>query len=246
MKSVRVVLVGPMYSGNIGAVARVCANFDVNDLRIVQPTCDPRGSEAKLYAKGAAADVLEAMQVQGSLAAAIDDCQTVVGFTRRGGGHRRPTLELSELGGHVQKSGGKTALVFGREDGGLTTAELLGCTHVCSYQVGATMPSLNLSHAVVVAVSRLFEQLAAGDQSKKSAHPDLATSKELEALHEHWRDTMVDAGLTTGGNPERLLVHVRKVLARAQLSTQELKVFRAFLSKAQVALGKRSRGRRLD
>ena len=53
---------------------------------------------------------------------------------------------------------GKVALVFGREESGLTESELSLCTHSCSIPTGTLQPSLNLSHAVCVILAQLYEQ----------------------------------------------------------------------------------------
>ncbi|PRW50932.1 rRNA methyltransferase [Chlorella sorokiniana] len=52
---------------------------------------------------------------------------------------------------------GAVALVFGREESGLLESELLLCSHACAIPTGRTQPSLNLSHAVAVIVSQLFD-----------------------------------------------------------------------------------------
>ena len=49
------------------------------------------------------------------------------------------------------------ALVFGREESGLLEEELLLCSHACAIPSGRSQPSLNLSHAVAVVLSQLFE-----------------------------------------------------------------------------------------
>jgi tRNA(Leu) C34 or U34 (ribose-2'-O)-methylase TrmL len=55
-------------------------------------------------------------------------------------------------------STGVTALVFGREESGLTEAELRLCAHACAIPTGRMQASMNLSHAVVVVLCGLFER----------------------------------------------------------------------------------------
>jgi tRNA C32,U32 (ribose-2'-O)-methylase TrmJ len=50
------------------------------------------------------------------------------------------------------------ALVFGREESGLTLSEVLCCTHCCAIPSGRIQPSLNLSHSVAVMLAQIFEQ----------------------------------------------------------------------------------------
>jgi tRNA (cytidine32/uridine32-2'-O)-methyltransferase len=239
MNRFRVVLVGPKYAGNVGACARVCANYEAPDVRVVAPAGDWRGEEARRYAMGPAAESLAGMREEASLSSALSGCVAAVGFTRRSGALRSPTLTLAELAsGSGLPAEGPVALVFGREVGGLNREELLACTHVCSLPTGEAMPALNLSHAVAVVLSRVFEASAATPRPGTVA---AATIDEFEALVAHWRGAMVDAGMTTAGNPDRVLAHVRRALQRAGMSKREIAVFRGVLSKLQVAMGTRRR-----
>ncbi len=52
---------------------------------------------------------------------------------------------------------GVTALVFGREENGLSEDELRRCSHACALPTGRLQPSMNLSHAVAVALSTCWE-----------------------------------------------------------------------------------------
>jgi tRNA C32,U32 (ribose-2'-O)-methylase TrmJ len=60
---------------------------------------------------------------------------------------------------------GSTALIFGREESGLSEAELRQCSHACAIQTGRFQGSMNLSHAVSVVLSQVYERrLALLDQ----------------------------------------------------------------------------------
>ncbi|MEW6056115.1 MAG: TrmH family RNA methyltransferase [Bdellovibrionota bacterium] len=237
----RVVLVSPQHAGNVGAVARVAANFDCRDVWIVKPLCGWKGREAQTFAKGAAREVLSSMQETELLKTALSGCVAAVGFTRRSGELRQSTIRLGEVQ-NLASHGKKIALVFGREDGGLTHEELLQCTHVCSFEVSVTMPSINLSHAVAIALARVFESssLLNGEQEPKAVRAQAEVS-ELEDLFGHLRTLMVDVGITRAGNPDRMLAHLRRALQRANLNTREVGLFRGIFSKIQVALGTRIR-----
>jgi TrmH family RNA methyltransferase len=241
----RIVLCRPMYAGNVGASARVAANFGIDNIVVVAPECDWRGSESRMYAKGPAQELLERAREVSTLAEAVRDCGAAVGFTRRTGTLRRPQITLSEIADFPEHGTTKVALVFGREDKGLGREELSLCTHVATFKVTAEMPSLNLSHAVAVAASRIFEERK-GAAPESASKRQLAHVAELEELFGHWREAMIDAGMTTAGNPERMLAHIRRALQRAELTARDVAIFRGYLSKTQVAMGTRSRGRQIS
>lgn len=66
---------------------------------------------------------------------------------------------LDKLDDSINRDEDHAALVFGREESGLTAEEVSACTHCCSIPTGELQPSLNLSHAVAVVLAQLFEQV---------------------------------------------------------------------------------------
>lgn len=98
-----------------------------------------------------------------------------IGFTRRAGNTRLVHPSLTQLfhkfpdilptpgqllASSSNSAEGSLALIFGREESGLTERELSLCTHSCSIPTGSVQPSLNLSHAVCVILAQLFERRA--------------------------------------------------------------------------------------
>eukprot|EP00242_Pyramimonas_sp_CCMP2087_P017963 CAMPEP_0198226278 /NCGR_PEP_ID=MMETSP1445-20131203/104723_1 /TAXON_ID=36898 /ORGANISM="Pyramimonas sp., Strain CCMP2087" /LENGTH=240 /DNA_ID=CAMNT_0043906057 /DNA_START=117 /DNA_END=836 /DNA_ORIENTATION=- len=160
LDSVRVVLVSPKFAGNVGSAARLCANFECNDLWVVSPRCDPLGDDASTLAVGSPA--LSSLTVCDSLADAIGDCTVSIGFTRRKGAvrHVNPSFSsfLEAHSEYLEPTNGKLALVFGREDHGLTIDELMRCTELCALPTGRVQPSLNLSHSTGIALAHCFER----------------------------------------------------------------------------------------
>ena len=69
-------------------------------------------------------------------------------------------------------SSAQVALVFGREESGLSAQELQACTHLCSIPAGSMQPSLNLSHAVAVALAQLFDHASSPLEHERSALPE--------------------------------------------------------------------------
>jgi len=235
MNRFRVVLVDPRFAANLGFAARVCANFGVDDYRGVSLNRERwHWDEAKKIAVAPADRLLENFQVHGSVNEAVSDCNMVIGFTRRFGEDRRPELTPGSLAALIQKtSPKKVALLFGNEETGLTEDELRPCTHLCMIPTSDEMPSMNLSHAVAVVLSRVREDLIEASHTTPAPETtDVATASELSGLFGHWRELMVTAGMTEAGNPERLLRRVERILHRARISGREVKILRGILAKA--------------
>ncbi|MCA1818782.1 MAG: RNA methyltransferase, partial [Halobacteriales archaeon] len=183
-----VILVGPSHPGNVGASARGAANFGCPDFRIVAPQCDAKGKEASDRAKHAR-PLLAAATVFPDLRSALAGVGMAVGTTARSQPSENHFLRKpSDIRDFVAGLGawdGKLAWVFGREDSGLTGAE------VDLLDALVTIPtaeywSLNLSHAVTLACYEHFRLGKASITPARSLEPDA-----LNALHNAW-DALVE------------------------------------------------------
>lgn len=235
-----VILARPRFPANIGSTARVCANFEVKRLAVVAPTRDWRVPEAQKLAVGAAGRVLDSITESQSLAAAIGSAGLAVGFTRREGEHRTQTVELAGLAELIFGSGAReVALVFGNEETGLDDDELMACSHFCRIPTGESLPSMNLSHAVALVTGRLYDDLARlGREPVTSAlgrvtRTEPAPMEEMHGFFAHWRELLVQCGLTEAGNPDRMLRRLERFFYRAQPSLREVRLIRGLLSKIQ-------------
>ncbi|MEK7689550.1 MAG: TrmH family RNA methyltransferase [Bdellovibrionota bacterium] len=235
----RVILVEPRTPGNVGAVARACACFGIQDLRLVKPACDHLGFEATKYATGPSGDLLQSARVEPNLASAIADCTAAIAFTRRTGDDRRQNLKLTEIPALLAGSKDKIALVFGNEETGLHQADVQLCTQLCSIGTAREMGSLNLSHAVAIVLSWLFDRRP--DESREEnfgsgGGGSSALLGQMAGLFTHIEEFLIEIGLNRSGNPERLMRHLRRVLQRTHLRSREVRLLRGIVSKAQVAL----------
>ncbi|MCX5947534.1 MAG: RNA methyltransferase, partial [Cyanobacteria bacterium] len=164
--SLQLVLVEPAGPLNVGSVARLCANFGIEGLRLVAPRCDPLGEEARRMAVHGVG-LLERARTYPTLAAALADCSRVVATSGRGEGEplspSPPSEALrwllrAERGGATaspSSPASPSALVFGREDRGLSNDELLQAGRILQIATGPAYASLNLSHAVAVVLHEL-------------------------------------------------------------------------------------------
>ncbi len=249
MNGFRLVLASPKFAGNVGACARVAANFDVSDLVLARPLCDPASPESLARAMPPADRYLRGARIAPDLTEALTGCRASVGFTRRTG-KARLTLPLPELLPALRAlapsaEAAPIALVFGNEETGLTDGELQLCTHLATISISEVMPSLNLSHAVAVVLARLQEEFGEPGEIPRERGARPATLEELEGLFAHWRQAIADAGMTTAGNPDRLLRRIRRLIQRAEPLSREVKLLHGFLSKARLAMGTR-KTRRLE
>lgn len=239
--NVRIVIVNPMHASNLGSIARLVGNFGLSDVVVVSPRCDVLSSEARALATLHAVGLLEKFRVVSTLRDALEGSGYAIGFSRRTGDMRRPDLGWSELPSSVRREE-RVDLVFGPEDTGLSQDDLTLCSAICALPTHPSVPSMNLSQAVAVVLSGCVWSELPSEAQKPTVQTRFETERPISAeslLHlvSHWRQTMVEIGLTRDGNPDRLLHYFHRILNRASLSEREGSMLRGYLSQVQIALG---------
>ncbi|MCB2182994.1 MAG: RNA methyltransferase [Desulfobulbaceae bacterium] len=226
---VSIVLVEPQGPLNIGSVCRVMTNFGFNDLRLVNPQADHLSKQARDMAVSAK-DMLRHAKLFRSLSDALADCHFCLGTTRRFGKYREDFFEPHEVAGKLAtlSSGQHVALVFGREDNGLTTAELDLCHSFVTIATDPALPSMNLAQAVTVCLYELSKE----NYKTKSFHShELADGKTLESMYQHMRRTLLDAGYLDPQNPDHILRTFRQMLNRSGLDEREVRILHGLWSR---------------
>ena len=88
LENIRIVLVGTLYSGNVGSVCRAMANMGVSDLVLAAPRICDNWEEAVRMAVHADNILAQHRKVE-TFEEAVADCSWVVGTTARGGLYRQ-------------------------------------------------------------------------------------------------------------------------------------------------------------
>src|SRR5277367_2449767 len=121
-----VILSQPQLAENIGAVARVMANFGLSDLRLVRPR--DGWPQTRAWASASGADwPLDNARVFDRLEDAVGDLHRLYATTARPRETRLPVLTPREAAGEVRRAatdGLLTGLLFGGERAGLETADI--------------------------------------------------------------------------------------------------------------------------
>ena len=222
LDNIRVVLVEPQHSGNIGAVARAMKNMALSRLVLVHPA-DHLAMEARMMAMHAL-DILQQAQVVGTLTQAIGDAGYVVGTTRRLGKSRQAQQTSRSIAPLLLElaASNPIALVFGREDSGLSNDELARCHELITIPAHPTFGSLNLAQAVLLVCYELYVGAAT---QPLTPPPLLATTAEVERLYARMQAVLRQIGFLHGSNPDRMMGYFRRFFARFGLKSRDVKVF---------------------
>ncbi|WP_349655430.1 RNA methyltransferase [Xanthomonas sp. 10-10] len=237
---IRFVLVGTQHPGNIGAAARAMKTMGVSRLVLVAPE---RALDEDAYRRSAGAeDVLGNAPLFDTLGEAVADCTLVIGCTARA---RRVALEelLPDEGAQraLAKAGepAEVAFVFGRERTGLTNDELQLCHAAVHIPSDPQFSSLNLAAAVqVLAYEVRLAQLAAGEANPvpvpaSGLRDGPASHAQLEGMFGQLGETLDEIDFHKGRAPESAMRKLRRLLLRAEMTEQEVRLIRGILSDAQ-------------
>lgn len=228
---ISVILVEPQGPLNVGAVCRTMMNFGLSDLRLVAPCEDFQSEDARKMALNAK-EMLQTASCHDTLASALSDVHTAFGTTRRFGKYRRdfltPEQTAEEITGHGD--GLRTALVFGREDTGLTTRELDMCQKFVTIPTSETFASMNLSHAVTILLWEIRKQTDRRTHDLGAVGKQ-AAGEELEQMYAHMKETLTRVEYLDPLNPDHLMRTYRRIFGRAGLYSRDVRIIRGLMSR---------------
>ena len=225
MPEIDIVLVEPIYEGNVGFAARVMKNFGFHRLVLINPC--KLGNEADARASHAY-EVLHSAEV-----CTIDDVFArsniviaTTGLVSKSVCHsmRMPFYSPKELRERIQDVDGRISILFGRENWGLNNEEVKRSDMICTIPTSAEYPILNLSHAVGVVCYEL--------SNLPLPSIALASPHDMSYLYRH-----IDRYLTAIGHPsfkrENTMILIRRVLGRANLTIREMSTLHGLLRRSE-------------
>lgn len=273
LATVRIVLVEPAGPLNVGSVARVMKNMGLTQLVLVNPQCDRLGTEARQMAVHAS-DVLEAAQEVMTLPEALQGCQRAIATTGRSttlnitlesprdalpwlleGNLPEGNLPEGDLSANPSIP---VALIFGREDRGLTNEELNYAQRFVQIPTDIAYTSLNLAQAVAICcyelhtwATRQASGKATGERqggelitpSERAIDPpllttptDLAPLDALEGYYQQLESLLLKIGYLYPHTAASRMEKFRRLLHRAYPSITEVAMLRGILRQIEWAL----------
>jgi tRNA/rRNA methyltransferase len=225
MPDIDIVLVAPLYEGNVGFTARVMKNFGFSRLFLVDPCnlgneANARAAHAQDVLRGAELCTIEDVFARSNIVIAT------TGTVSKSVCHsmRMPFYSPRELRERVKDTDGRISILFGRENWGLNNEEVKHSDMICTIPTTEEYPILNLSHAVGVICYEL------------SGLPlpcyALASPVDMGYLYQH-----IDRYLDAIGHPafkrENTMILIRRVLGRAHLTTREASTMHGLIRRSE-------------
>ncbi|HEX6865597.1 MAG TPA: RNA methyltransferase [Caulobacteraceae bacterium] len=228
-----VILNEPQLAENIGAVARVMANFGLSDLRLVRPR--DGWPQERAWASASGADwPLDNARLCETLAEAIGDLKQVYATTARPRETQLPVLTPRQAAADLHAASGRgqaVGLLFGGERAGLETADIAVCQAIVTIPIDEKFRSLNLAQAVAI---NAYEWRLAVDDSAPAAFAqevEPADQAALLGLYEHLEEELEASGFFHPPEKKPSMVrNLRVALGRARMSDQEVSTFRGVVT----------------
>jgi len=231
-----VVLVEPVTPGNVGAVARGMANFELDEMILAGETPLP-GRRDFVAARVEGRVVLDAARRAPDLATALETFQVAVAVTRRSGKHRPTDLTPATLPSFLASLPGATrvALVFGRETDGLRNDEVLLCGRLLTIPSSPDAPSLNLAQAVAVVAATLFTGSPRSSRAFRRRPEAPAELGDVEAFYAALETALGHIGFLEGDRAADTMASLRRILGRANLTPADVRLLRGLVRKIERA-----------
>ena len=228
--NLKVILVEPSGPLNVGSVARLCSNFEVDELRIVSPKCDIFSLEAKKMAlKGQ--KFLDYCKIFDDLQKAIYDCDLVLASCGRTDVKKNSFFGSSEDifdWTTSFKEINNLAIIFGREDRGLTNSELLLANKTFIIPTSQNNPSLNLSHAVSIVLYELNKSSKKNSNNKLKVF-NLASSREVHNTFVEIEEMLLRVGYLLKHTSKPKISKFKKSILKANITMHEINILRGIV-----------------
>jgi tRNA/rRNA methyltransferase len=222
-----VVLVEPQLGENIGAAARVMANFGLSRLRLVKPVQGWPNERARVMASGADR-VLDGASVHETLPEAIEDCTFVLATTARAHDQAKPVIGGDAAAAEMRPriaAGETVALLFGRERTGLENDEVALADRIVTLPVNPAFASLNLAQAVAVVAYEWFKTASGG--ALPFGMPQKSPPAPKQQLDAFFADVERELDKVEFYRPEEkrgtMSINLRNIFTRMALTQQDIR-----------------------
>ncbi|RKG37313.1 RNA methyltransferase [Acinetobacter rongchengensis] len=249
LSHVRIVMVNTTLPANIGSALRAMKTMGLSKLVLVAPKTYPHPDIDALAA--GATDLIDQIEIVETLEQAIKDCHLVFGTSARSRTIPWPLLDARPASQKsmqaVIKDQQEIAIVFGREDRGLTNEELALANYHVTIPVNTDYGVLNVAQAIQVlcyemrmATLELVEKqvdtqavMQVTDTDHMHWDEPLVTHEQMEQFYPHFEQMLAEIEFLDPKNPRLLPLRLRRLFGRIQLDKMEYHLLRGIFSRVQ-------------
>lgn len=219
-----IILENPKFSGNIGMICRLIANFDIGPLRIIGSKKEEDVFEMEWMAHNAEEE-MQRIQYAESLDHFRDSAELIVGTAMIHGRDRGRFISLFRLKEIARKF--HTGILFGREDKGLKRETAIKCDYLVDFRLPGNQKSMNLASSVAYVLGALFG--TEENEFYKKRELNLSRNRLYERAEEFFRELGMDS---YHGSENLPVQRLKKILDKAEMTQGDMdfffRIFEAF------------------
>jgi TrmH family RNA methyltransferase len=231
---VRIIMVEPHEAGNVGAAARAMKNFGFTDLVIVGSRELRTDTVSQWWARGAD-DLVAAARRFDTLEEALVDVHLSIATTavRARNVHEQLSPQtVARLAEESLTDDQRVAVVFGREESGLSGAEVALCQRTASIQTSPEFATMNLAQSIAIFCYELGKGLRGRTEDAEPAEGEL-----LQLLHSTSRSLLEELEFFGEKNADRMYGELQALAGRALLTRREASMLLGAVRLARKKLG---------
>lgn len=230
--SIHIILVEPQDSLNVGSVARAMMNLGFSHLHLVRPR--EFSFEKALVTGRWAESLISSATMHNSLAEALANMHDVIGFSSNSRPHRGEPIPLPDwVNQRPLSPTTNTALLFGREDTGLSPEAIEQCRLLVRIPSRAEYPAFNLAQSALIVMYEISRLEWDGIKSQETTPP---TWEQYVHLDRICGEVMSASGFHHHEDGDPTAAAIKNMLRRIQMSEREMRIMLALFNRVRISL----------
>ena len=228
--NIHFILVRPQMGENIGSVARAIKNFNIKNLRIVNPRCQWPNQKALTTSVGAK-DVLKSTKIYNSIEKSIGDLDIVFASTSRIRTINKKIISIRDLRKKIKKKR-KIGVLFGPEASGLSNDEISCADYLVKIPTNKQFSSLNLSHSAIIFCFEIYQFFSNQKVVYKSGYKSsVAKKSEVNKFIKFIVSRLDQKGFLQPDHKRKsMIININNIFQRLSLSEQEIRILLGIFS----------------
>ena len=225
-------LVKPQLPENIGFSARGLKNFGFKNLDLVNPKEIWPNKKAIATSVGAR-DILKKTKVYSNIKDAINKYDIVYASSARRRDINKKHLSFNEFIKSIKKNKKKNiGIMFGPEASGLSNDDISYSNYILKIPVNKKFESINLSHSVILICYEIFKNFRPLYFTRDKKLTDVISKKKLNTFVDFIESRLEKKSFFSPAEKKKtMLVNLRNIFGRTQLSNKELRILSSVFSK---------------
>ena len=224
LKNTYFILSRPQLGENIGSAARALKNFNIQNLRIINPRCSWPNNKALATSVGAK-NILRSVKIYKTLEDSIGDLDVIFASTSRIRKVNKKVISITDLSKKLKKDQ-KIGVIFGPEASGLSNDEINCADYLVTIPTNKNFSSLNLSHSIILFCFEFFKFFSSKKFNFYSNYKSsVATKSEINKFLSFIIKGLDKKGFLQPDHKRQSMIrNINNIFHRLNLSEQEIRI----------------------